>query len=209
MKKIVIAGPDGCGKSTLIRTLAKEMESRGHSVTLNSPWDGMRLQKTFTSKSAIMDYLKQLPDLSRLLFILHGLILSMEQALKQKSDFLLIYSYWYKFFLVESKIQNSVSLRPYFNHLPEPDKVYFLRTPLSVITARKQSHSYYECGGAVPSRENFSDFQHSLHQAWERFVTAQHSWSVLCGLSNPERICQIIMSEENLPQKGVQAHGTK
>lgn len=168
-KLICITGPDGCGKSTLVKgitALHPDLYIAGIWDMLHSGMEAV----PFRSKQEVDSYLCSLTPNARLLFLAHAMRYAVDKALVQGKP-VLIDSYYYKYFVSELALGADVTLTESLaaNFL-KPDVVIQLRLDVYECANRKQNFSRYECGLAVNAeRESFIAFQKKTKKYWSNF----------------------------------------
>lgn len=164
---IVITGQDGSGKSTLIKKLIENLPN-STEVTI---WDALD-PELFNSKQKIDDYLSELTPNSRVLFLAHALMQSMELALKTQYSILLINGYFYKYFSSELALgANKQLVKRLSDFFPKSNKVIKLNISSDIAFKRKTKITKYECGLKDVSEQNFISFQDKSKLFWKNFET--------------------------------------
>lgn len=179
---IVVTGPDGSGKSRVIKEWLEKLRGEGIQAVGFSIWDGLATQKQFGSKGEALAYLMGLQGWARVHFLLHGLAILSQLIEKAQAEVILVDGYWYKYYLSESLYQPELSLSPSsFEYCVVPDQVLYLETSLEQVMCRKSSWSRYECGGKASSPFHFIHFQKKLREQWREWVKAHESWERVNG----------------------------
>jgi dTMP kinase len=158
---ICITGPDGAGKSTMIKLLSEKLES----VAVSNIWDIMEGGITnvpFKSKKDVDDYLCELTPHSRLLFLAHALKYSTDKAISKGKEYVLLNGYYYKYFASELALgANEGRVNELIGFFPQADKVFYLEVSPEEAAKRKSRLSRYECGLVnEPSVKDFISFQY-------------------------------------------------
>jgi thymidylate kinase len=159
---ICITGPDGSGKSTLIRHLQKVLGSSA----IASIWDlmsdpALRDYVPFKEPQQVQDYLARLQPESRSMFLCHCLYESLNIAKKKKLRYILTDGYWYKYYATEKALGASPSyLEQLVSIFEAPSYLFYLHASETLTSNRKTSYSAYECGFAEElNKESFETFQ--------------------------------------------------
>lgn len=194
--RIGITGPDGCGKSSVVKAAAELFSAEGIETSTVSIWDALETQAHFQSKAEIMRYLAGLQGWARVYFLMHGLAILSQLVEAARGDVVLVDAYWYKYYLAESMHQPELCLGPgLFQHLAPLDWVAYIPTPLHVIAERKQGFSRYECGGLEASRENFVRFQIGLHRSWQSLLSERSECIELSCSTTPEQYARQLLEK--------------
>lgn len=171
MKKLIcITGMDGVGKSTLVKSLAKELSS----VHVANIWDIMNggiENIPFGSQKDVDEYLCALTPGSRLLFLAHALKYSIDRAMKTEKKIILLDGYYYKYFSTELVLGASEALVfSVIKEFPTPDLVINLNLTIEKTLNRKEFFSRYESGLSThPDKHNFEKFQKEALKKWKYF----------------------------------------
>lgn len=177
MRRIVISGADGTGKTTLIDGLAKRLRAEGRSVACVSLWDlyqAPELPRIFTSRGEAQQYLRSVSSRSRVHFFLHCLYGALDRAeAAGPVDVLLIDAYWYKYLAGERALGHSFALEGLVADFPVPDVILELDAPPEQTAARKQTFGLYECGLVSADRGSFVAFQRKLRPLLSAVVREQ------------------------------------
>ncbi|MEM6348514.1 MAG: hypothetical protein AAF927_31820 [Bacteroidota bacterium] len=188
MKKLIcITGGDGVGKSTLVDALLQQIPDVYEADIwdlLKSPTESL----PFQSKRQIDDFLCALTPDSRLLFLGHALIWSIDTAMASDKSIILLNSYYYKYFATELALGADLALvHALGERFPRPDLVIHLDLALREAVKRKKVLSRYECGlSDKPSPESFLTFQAKALAQWEQFD--QKDWHHLDARLSPEEL---------------------
>lgn len=195
-RRIVITGPDGCGKTAVLKQCSSQLQNHGFQTQVLSIWDALSTQEQFRSKREILQYLEKLTGWARIHFLQHGLAILSQLIHEATSDFVLIDGYWYKYFLAEAVHQPKLEINEsHFSHFNEIDQVIFLETPLEIISIRKQTFSMYECGGKEQNLAHFVQFQKKLHEKWDHYVEQKCEWLTISGDATPDVIAKRVCHE--------------
>jgi thymidylate kinase len=180
---VCITGPDGSGKSTLINGL---LHAFPNAVEC-SIWDALTYSnvKLFASKREVDAYLCQLTPTSRVQFLSHALTWAMENALNTEADIVFVNAYYYKYFANEVALGADESfVNTLIKTYPTADLNVFLNLSVEECASRKQGFSSYECGCAVPNRNNFMSFQRRCRNVLNQWV--QKDWLQIDAINKPE-----------------------
>jgi len=177
MRRIVISGADGTGKTTLIDGLAASLRAEGRTVTCVSLWDlyqAPELPRIFASRGDAQQYLRAVSSRSRVHFFLHCLYGALDRAeAAGPVDDLLIDAYWYKYLAGERALGHWLVRAGLVADFPVPDVIIELDAASEVTAARKQSFGLYECGLVSADRSSFVAFQQKLRPALRALVRQQ------------------------------------
>lgn len=175
---ICITGPDGAGKSSLIRELLEEEKlSNGKKIKEVSIWDQFHLPEErryihIKSKQHVDQYLNSLAPASRTFFLLHCLVQSMEMARQEKVELAFLNGYWYKYMASEVAHGGQMdTLIKWAKVFPEPEMIFSIQVPVTVAAVRKTAYSGYESG--FPTQRDqitFLRFQTKVHAAFEQIM---------------------------------------
>ncbi len=180
-KLICLTGPDGSGKTTLSKALEMALLAQGKSAACVEVWDilsneAFAKNHPFKNKSQVAQYLKACSSLGRSMFIFHCLLEAIHLGLKKKLEYLIINSYWYKYYLSELYLGTS---RPQLDALisvfPKPDIIFYLKITPDIAASRKVFFSEYETGHLEASKENFIMVQKKLIIGWDE-LGQQFDW---------------------------------
>lgn len=172
---IVVTGPDGAGKTSVCHKLCQSFTT-GFALNV-TVWDSFKNNPFFSDSKQLFSYLGQLDEKSRLLFILHGISVSLRLAANKKPDFIVFDGYWYKYAISEATIASDFSLLEMAKaFLPQPDIVFLLNISPSAALIRKPSISSYECGNGVATKERFLNFQTKTRVNWQFLKSAYNNW---------------------------------
>jgi thymidylate kinase len=198
---VCVTGPDGSGKSTQVKSLARRLRQAGRSVATSTIWDqlsdpafdGHRL---FERQSDADEYLALLAPTSRMHFLCHAISESMTRALAEHSDVLLLNAYWYKYFATEVAHGGDRStLRAIAAALPKPDVTFYLRISITETAQRKATFTGYETGlAATRSPEAFASFQPPALAELEA-LAAELDWTALAGDGAQRDIAERLLEE--------------
>lgn len=190
---ICITGTDGSGKSAFITELLKSIpSSREVSVIDENFVAGGRF---FQSLKEFDEYLTLLTPDSRLLFIAHAFKYALDQAMKGKEKYLILNSYYYKYFAAELALGANTSLEKLLRALfPVPDKTILVLMNSCEAVKRKGVFLKYECGCKEPNPDNFCEFQKEVFKFIQEY--AEPNWLILSGKKSFEenftKICDYI-----------------
>lgn len=169
-KKIIcITGTDGSGKSTLIHNLKNSFPTSMEATI----WDAMfdSAEAVFSDKKKVDQYICSLDADSRLLFLAHAILFSVNKALRSDKEIIFLNAYYYKYFSSEMASCASKDLvASLISIFPKPDLIFYLDAPLDVRAERKEFFSKYECGGTKPNKENFIAFQNKTNPLFNDFI---------------------------------------
>lgn len=188
MKKLIcITGGDGAGKSTLVDALVKQIPDVYEADIwdlLDSPTESL----PFQSKKQIDAFLCALTPDSRLLFLAHALMWSIDMAMASDKSVILLNSYYYKYFATELALDaDALLVTALAERFPQPDLVIHLDLALDEAVQRKKVLSRYECGlSNKPSPASFLDFQAKALEQWDLFD--QTDWQYLDARLSPEAL---------------------
>lgn len=183
-KIIVMAGPDGCGKSTMVNRLEKHLTShhphlKTVMMSLFNTRDGIgALFEKKRPLDAARVYLGTLSPLGRFLFLTHAWAEAWDQATSAGADVILIPGYWYKFAVAESLLglpwERSAQIAAC---LPQPDLTFLFGADPSILMQRKYHVTAYECGFKEPvNLENFAKFQSLARPVWQKLGHDHKHW---------------------------------
>ena len=196
MKTIIIAGPDGSGKTTLCNSLEKALNRHGYKVGVATIWDILdkNLFIAPVSKKDIPKYLQSLSSQARSFFLFHGMAQAIHVAQKENPDVLVINSYWYKYYITEILHgAHRKDLDPMVNIFPKPDMVYYLDISPETSLKRKDVISTYESGNDSDKKKGFLNFQTLALQEWDKIK--QPHWKNLDTNLNVEELTSIIFQD--------------
>jgi thymidylate kinase len=175
-KIIAITGPDGAGKSSVCSLLATLFLPNTKVVNI---WDSLDQSPFYPCKSCIHTYLKENDPLSRSLLILHGISQSLNRALSQKPDTLILDGYWYKYAVTEEALSGyTKQFELAANLLPKAHLTFFLDAkPITTIN-RKDYLSSFELGLTEKKepQAQFLSFQGLVYEAWQHMRTRNPHW---------------------------------
>jgi len=173
-KLIVITGPDGSGKSTLMTRLRQELPVLvGASI-----WDPLQhLQGA--GHNDIQNYLKKLQPRSRTLFLAHALHESLAKAQESQAP-ILFDSYSYKYFVMQ-KVMGDSDKASLLLEMPKPDLVFYLSCEPQVALARKKNLglSAYESGFSNDKENQFLKLQEQSQKFWLELLEQNPGWLVV------------------------------
>lgn len=175
-KIITVTGPDGSGKSSVCNLLANNLSL--HTIVVNI-WDSLEQSPFYPCKSCIYTYLKENDPLSRSLLILHGIAQSLNRALNQKPDIIIIDGYWYKYAVTESALSGyTKQFELALDVLPEAHITFFLNAKPTTTINRKNYLSAFELGLTenTSPRAQFLEFQGQVYKAWQQLRTKNPRW---------------------------------
>ncbi|MFK7924488.1 MAG: hypothetical protein AB8H47_21195 [Bacteroidia bacterium] len=193
MKKLIcITGADGAGKSTLVEALVQRIPDVYEADIwdlLNSPTESL----PFQSKKQIDAFLCSLTPDSRLLFLAHALMWSIDTAMASDKSVILLNSYYYKYFATELALgADALLVTALAERFPQADLVIHLDLALGEAVKRKKVLSRYECGlSQKPSPEAFLAFQSKALEQWDLFD--QTDWHHLDARLSPEALQEASM----------------
>ncbi|MEL7530538.1 MAG: hypothetical protein AAFN10_04480 [Bacteroidota bacterium] len=188
MKKLIcITGGDGVGKSTLVDALVQQLPDVYEADIwdlLKSPTESL----PFQSKHQIDDFLCALTPDSRLLFLAHALMWSIDTAMASEKSTILLNSYYYKYFATELALGADPALvHALGERFPQPALVIHLDLALREAVKRKKVLSRYECGlSQEPSPDSFLAFQSKALAQWQTFD--QRGWHHLDARLSPQAL---------------------
>lgn len=199
--KICLTGADGAGKSTIIHSLAKQLDAKKTSYSICSIWDTMSFFHQFFDAKAtpesIQKYLMSCDKRSRIYFLLHSLSYSYNIALKKNTDLVLIDSYWYKYVLSEADNEDELAqLTKLCDVFEQPDIVFYLKLPIDTAINRKKNvgFSSYELRGKTPE-EGINFFKSNFLKMENMFSKIQNkNWIELDALNSVDELTQTILS---------------
>ena len=187
---VVVSGPDGAGKTTLVKSLHGRLTELGVKTAVASLWDlssASELPRMFADRDEAQRYLSRVGARSRLHFLLHHLCGALERACAQPGVELVLFdTYWYKYLAAEvchgAELE---ALIPAVLGLPTPIAILNLDPP-SGITARRKAHfSRYESGMGVATEETFIAFQTRLRTTLRSLVNEQPCRQVELDATEP------------------------
>jgi thymidylate kinase len=163
---ICFTGPDGSGKSTLIKQLKDELPGAKMVTIWDLLMDPVKKEiLPFKHPSDVDQYLSILHPEARLYFLFHCMMEALLLALEKDSSYLLIDSYWYKYYASElAYTARESSIAPLIKSFPAPDRIFYLQATVGTCAQRKQKYSGYESGFVQPaSRDSFITFQEKVN----------------------------------------------
>lgn len=194
--KILITGPDGCGKDTQIARLQTELSGQGYSVTVITIWDGKKHllpwlplgQKMQILQSLLKDY----PTGARSYFLMSLWKTAEEKALEQKSDIYLINGGYQKYWASEmAHGDHSPSWKVAEPQFLKPDLTFYLKADVETCLKRKENLSAYESG---LKKTDVHLFQEKMHQALDEIVNTTKHYAVDAS-KNPDLVFSQIMGK--------------
>lgn len=186
-KIVVVTGMDGAGKSTLLKRVHAEILDQGVSCVTCSIWDNLGVLP-LKSKSEIQSYLSTLEVKSRLLFLSHAMMNSLEKAISKQPDIILVDSFIYKY-LVNERVRGITHkfTDQVLQIFPRPNQVFFLQIDPEVALARKETFSDYESDG------DFLRFQEKMVPVWMELAGHCGNWQVLNGEESVDRLASLVV----------------
>lgn len=172
-KLICITGPDGSGKSTLINVLKARLPG---SIVV-SMWDAIRDPARrnllpFNNLGEVDVYLSHLHHESRALLLMHCLAEAMAMAKDMNAPFILVDSYWYKYFATEKAHGTSGEyLAKLVSLFETPDFTFYMDAGQDLTYDRKKKFTRYECGFAKEQDEkSFKIFQKRVIEHFQELM---------------------------------------
>jgi dTMP kinase len=196
MPMIAIAGCDGAGKSTLVRSLAAALVDRGFEAEVVDKWDVFDPARypecAFLAggPERLKQCVSAMDGVARALFIFWMIALTLKPIRRGAADKVyLLDGYWMKHAAAEILLGCPPEIvLAAVNALPEADLTVFLDVPPATALGRKQQRSRYECGrGAETSRAAFASHQSkvgALLSEWAR----ERGWARIDSGMSAERV---------------------
>lgn len=196
MPMIAIAGCDGAGKSTLVRSLAAALVERGFETEIVDKWDifdpARHPECAFLAggPERLKQCVSAMDGVARALFIFWMISLTLKRIDAASERIYLLDGYWMKHAAAEILLgcPPEVVLAT-VNALPEADLTIFLDVSADTALGRRQQRSRYECGrGPQSSRAAFCAHQSKVgallselarERGWVRIDSGMSRESVL------------------------------
>lgn len=171
-KLIVVTGPDGSGKSTLIEGIFQQNKC----FHVASVWDCL-IDIPNLNKQNIQDYLEKISPEARTLFIHHALVQSLNLAIKSNKP-ILFDSYSYKYF-VSQKIIGDSTYAHRLLEMPKPDLILYLASsPLTALERKKKiGFSGYETHFKEEKENSFLQLQTAAAIHWLELCQKNRDWA--------------------------------
>ncbi len=194
-KLVCITGPDGSGKSTLIKSLQERLPS---SVVVTI-WDILKTSTltshmVFKSPADVDNYLSQVSNQSRFLLLMHCLSEALEMAKQKNNEWIFVDSYWYKYYATElAHGAEQKTLDGIAAVFEKPDLLFTIQANELLTSERKKNYTRYECGFAKqPNADNFIVFQKKANGYLQQLIkTIPHI--ELAGMNTVEQNCEIAL----------------
>jgi dTMP kinase len=197
---IAVAGCDGAGKSTLVRSLAAALERRGLAAEVVDKWDIFDParypecafldadQDRFKTCVAAMD------GVARTLFIFWMIALPLKRIDPASGKIYLLDGYWMKHAAAEILLGCPPELvLAAVDALPRADLTFFLDVSPGAALARKQDRSRYECGrGADGLPAAFVAHQSRLGALLDEWAD-ERGWARIDAAAARESVLQEIL----------------
>ncbi|NRA67148.1 MAG: hypothetical protein HRU19_21880 [Pseudobacteriovorax sp.] len=175
---IVITGPDGSGKSTLVNSICKINEN----FEPVSAWSQLS-QSEFSSKEEVDQYIISLGPAERYRFITKAIESAITNSKAKKT--LLIDGYWYKYAISESFLGLPLETAAMLvNHLPKPSLTLNLQMNPELAVERKSTPSRYEqlwMHGIDPS---------IIASRWHVLSGMMNHWLTIESSQKPEQVLE-------------------
>jgi thymidylate kinase len=182
---IVITGPDGSGKSTACEKLIPLLKD-AVSVSI---WDSMLKTGKF-AKEPLVEYLGELDQVARTLLLFHAMRNSLDLALKQKPEVILVDGYFYKYAASELTYGTKMEvIRGAALGFPRPSFTLFLEVDPKEASERKTSQSAYESG------EEFISFQEKMLRSWKLIEAEYGPWRKISTKGGAQKVVDEIIRE--------------
>lgn len=184
MKCIAITGPDGAGKSTLCKRLVADLRGRGHKSAISSAWDSLEILNKysgggFDNQEQIQDYLMSCESESRIYFMLHSLMRSLEEHRRDGVELLVLDGYWYKYIISEISFGLDRSVFSGLCSLfPKTLATVFLDIKPELALERKGELSQYETSGSKQSKK-FLELQTKQYSLWKELIQTNQEWTIV------------------------------
>jgi len=207
----VISGPDGSGKSSICEKLQEKLNERGVNSKIIKIWDAIKTTDRFENQKEVLSYLKNLDSLERLEFIFESLRRAYGDIdLRNKTRRNIIYLIeggWQKYAVSELGFGNSWELitkklksKNFSKYSNQVGKLFYLNIGPEVAWERKQKASLYECGGVVPSKNNFIKFQTGLQKYWQEISnntskSCENNWEYVDATQSLELVVNHVYAE--------------
>ena len=171
---IAIAGCDGAGKSTLVRSLAAELALHGRDVEIVDKWDIFRAadypecEFLNRDREQLTRCVSAMDGIARALFIFWMISLTLKRIGEAPSGkTYLLDGYWMKHAAAEILLGCPAEVvLATVNALPRADLTFLLDVSPETASGRKPSRSRYECG----RQDGHSRAAFSSHQSRVRAV---------------------------------------
>ena len=181
MKCIAITGPDGSGKSTLCKKLCLELKSQGCNVAVSSAWDSLKILNKYSNggfedREQIQNYLMSCEGESRIYFMLHSLMRSLEEHRNNGVELLILDGYWYKYLISEISMGLDKSILSSLSILfPEVLTTIYLDIDPELALRRKEELSQYETQGSKEATK-FLELQTIQYSLWKDLLLTKPEW---------------------------------
>lgn len=207
--KIVITGPEFCGKSTLARDLQHALRKRGYASRIIEFGHTLSGDK-FNDPNTLIAIRHQFQHSSmnaRARFLLEAWRKLLDTS---QSEIQIIEGYWYKYFVNErSHGLNKTHLDNFELKLPQPDHVYYLPIDMQSMWERKRASTAPEMKRSaffslkdLDEWEQFLVFQRLRGRVWKDLHGAHPEWVDLSERwTQRERILYILRDIQESAQK--------
>ena len=195
-KLITFCGLDGCGKSTLIRRLAEELEGEGEAVFLTKqPTDGMRKTEIFRTYMDCEDHsgfayrsLSLMAAADRIQHVEHVVLPALDAGKIVISD-----RYFYSCLanLRARGFSDDRWIYEIAEQIPEPDCAFFLDVPVKIAVSRVRDRPEEK------DRYIDMDLQYRLYSEYRRISFENRSVSVStdCDLADSYQVVRTKVTE--------------
>jgi thymidylate kinase len=202
MKCIAITGPDGAGKSTLCKRLNVDLESRGFKTAISSAWDSLIILNKYSNggfqdKEQVQNYLMSCEGESRIYFMLHSLMRSLEEHRRDGVDLLILDGYWYKYIVSEISFGIEKSeLKNLCNLFPDVLSTIFLDIKPKLALSRKKELSQYETQGSKKAA-NFLELQRNQYSLWQDLLKSNPNWKIISSDQEVDSVYEQLLEAVN------------
>ncbi|MFH4399002.1 hypothetical protein WMQ46_03130 [Vibrio diabolicus] len=182
---LVLAGPDGAGKSTQAKFLYDWYSDQGYSVKILDKWDILNISSNPECRfiNSSLDELRycisEMKGESRSLFLFWSIFQTMVdiEDIHDPDTIYISDGYWIKHAASEVLYGNSEDwVRSVTSAFPKPDYIFYFDIEPSVTSVRKSDFTPYECGRNTEMKiEQFINHQLSLKSMMDKW-SRQDDW---------------------------------